>query len=1000
MKSRLAIFLILLFGISLWLPFATAVEMPACILLNGGRCDGWDSSDDGTPNQQDWIEGVYEFNLIDTSTIEMEMTWALREFNRSLLGFDDDPNIAAALASMGFSEKDGAPADLIRNFFDERTGGPGTPTVKEKLILEVNDTIEDLLDSGFGTVNSIDSSYTNSITESGITTDCTDDPDTDSIYGGEGASSENAFDPPICFSVLANVSLSTSTFNLGGVNPLTLERVYKGMLAMGSEITSEFDLFSEPGHKSVFIINPPDFATIRGVDANGIQVVKSGPPSYMAAQWTIDHSNAPLGSQRIDQTVSIDIAHRNSTQTQSVVVGQDETGITLGVTLDMSDEDSVYIDILAGINHIDESTMSDWGISMVDVTENARIPWITSDGIRLAYHNDLVELDNFTSNFPMDSVGDAIEESVSGVSDITMSDASWVSNSLNVGISEEPGGLNYSHPDCPETLPPGMNAYFCIEGQSAMNGEHPIYLRSTSSTFELRILDLIKEQVDDDTGFLDAIQESDFHDLLDSGLTIETKFGQDLLQDMIPDGLPPSELKLEIILPAWMQTATGEQSFELIERTNAADQVEISIAKPGAYDPRHAIVDSNGNEICSADEADWSCVDLDVELDVSELNFNEWGPSIDLTASFKAKVDLYRIKIPDEVLDELKTENTTVELEVIPSDLLRLGFEIGGRLAEPYTREIEIADGNTKVVEFTAEGFEELVDNYGKDLTKDLHKAADEISDEDDMLEIDLSKIRIITNLDNLGGIGTSMDDNTPITFEIEIPQFTFEAGVTNGWSGILDGDPTIGVTTELTTALTNPFLAAAEKFSNLFQIFGLQFLSMGGGGLTLDNNGETIRFETDPVDIELNEKTDSDLRGDVTFIMPDGIELQDFQTANGWEKVEYLDDGRQQITISMESLYSGEEIEFRVVVTWFYILSQIWIYPTIFLGLIVWRIRARRKKKRKIREAKAAEEFAKTSPTKGGLSDSDFASLSAGNDPTFAKTSDYDLYSDDMWNQ
>ena len=55
------------------------------------------------------------------------------------------------------------------------------------------------------------------------------------------------------------------------------------MLAMGSEITSEFDLFSEPGHKSVFIINPPDFATIRGVDANGIQVVKSGPPSYMAA---------------------------------------------------------------------------------------------------------------------------------------------------------------------------------------------------------------------------------------------------------------------------------------------------------------------------------------------------------------------------------------------------------------------------------------------------------------------------------------------------------------------------------------------------------------------------------------------------------------------------------------------------------------------------------------------------------------------------------------------
>ena len=242
---------------------------------------------------------------------------------------------------------------------------------------------------------------------------------------------------------------------------------------------------------------------------------------------------------------------------------------------------------------------------------------------------------------------------------------------------------------------------------------------------------------------------------------------------MIPDGLPPSELKLEIILPAWMQTATGEQSFELIERTNAADQVEISIAKPGAYDPRHAIVDSNGNEICSADEADWSCVDLDVELDVSELNFNEWGPSIDLTASFKAKVDLYRIKVPDEILDELKTENTTVELEVIPSDLLRLGFEIGGRLAEPYTKEINFTKDNPTEVEFTAEGFERLVDDFGKEFTEEMHDLADELSAEDEMVEIDLSGIQIITNLDNLGGIGTSMDDNTPITFEIEIPIHT-----------------------------------------------------------------------------------------------------------------------------------------------------------------------------------------------------------------------------------
>ena len=51
----------------------------------------------------------------------------------------------AALAAEGMSPQDGAPADLIRNYFDQTTAGPGTPTVRDKLILEVNDTIEELL---------------------------------------------------------------------------------------------------------------------------------------------------------------------------------------------------------------------------------------------------------------------------------------------------------------------------------------------------------------------------------------------------------------------------------------------------------------------------------------------------------------------------------------------------------------------------------------------------------------------------------------------------------------------------------------------------------------------------------------------------------------------------------------------------------------------------------------------------------------------------------------
>ena len=637
--------------------------------------------------------------------------------------------------------------------------------------------------------------------------------------------------------------------------------------------------------------------------------------------------------------------------------------------------------------------MSDWGISLVDVTENAQIPWVTSDGIRLAYQSDLVDLDNFTNNFPMDLVGDAIESAVPGVGDVTIGNPSWVSQSLPVGIPEPAGGLNFTHVSCPETLPPGTQVYYCVEGPNAMDGSHPIYLRASSNTFELRMLDLLKQEVDDSTGLLDVIQESDLQRILDSGLTIETEFGQDLLQDMIPNDLPPSELTLELILPQWLQTATGDGSIVLVERSNGVDDLAISIGDPNSYDPRHAILDSDGEEICSADEADWSCIDLDVELDVSDLNFNEWGPSIDLTASFSATIDVYRIKIPDEVLDELKSDNTTVSLEVIPSDLIRLGIDIGGRLAEPLTDDVNLGGEEDYNLEFTTEGLEALVERIGIELTNELHESAEKASNEEDAVEIDLSGIQIITSLENLGGIGTSIGDETPIRLSVKIPEFTFEAGVTNGWNGIIDGEPTVGVV----TAFQSPLINAVNSFQNLLTNVGLASLQMSGSGLDIDNNGEPFEFSIESANIELNEETDSDLRGDVTFLMPDGITLENFQTANGWEKVDEVD-GRQRITLSLESLTAGEEFTFSVKVSWWYVLSQIWIYPTIILSLIVWRIRARRKKKKRKRELAAAAETKVVSAGagKGGLSDSDFAALSAGYDPTATSSGAFDLYDDD----
>ncbi|MFL2984786.1 MAG: hypothetical protein ACJZ5B_04830 [Candidatus Poseidoniaceae archaeon] len=44
----------------------------------------------------------------------------------------------------------------------------------------------------------------------------------------------------------------------------------------------------------------------------------------------------------------------------------------------------------------------------MSATDKATLPVITSDGIRLAYHNGLVDLTEFTSQFPVESIADGI----------------------------------------------------------------------------------------------------------------------------------------------------------------------------------------------------------------------------------------------------------------------------------------------------------------------------------------------------------------------------------------------------------------------------------------------------------------------------------------------------------------------------------------------------------------------------------------------------------------
>ncbi|MDB2540436.1 hypothetical protein N9X28_01810, partial [Candidatus Poseidoniales archaeon] len=369
----------LFFVIPILAPLASADGMAACDGAGMSECDDYDSNDDGTPNQQDWIIGTYDFDLEDTSRITLSLSWAIREFDRSKVGLDD-PLIQSALANDGLDVNDGIPADMIRSYF---AYDDGSGTVGDRMLGEVQSTIQDLLASGFGTVNGINTQYDNSFTEGGVTIPCTTDASIDSVHGAEGASQNNVFDPPLCFSTIADISLSTSTFNLLNNSDLDLERAYQGLLIMGSELTTKFEVFAEPGHASTFSINPPDYATIIGVDSNGSVAARPGPPAYFAGEWTVDNLLAGVGGPRIDQTVSLTMAYRDSSTTQVVELDPNDESLSLHLTVDLFDEQAVQIDFVAGLNYLDQATMEDWGISLVELSELATIPQITSDGIRL-----------------------------------------------------------------------------------------------------------------------------------------------------------------------------------------------------------------------------------------------------------------------------------------------------------------------------------------------------------------------------------------------------------------------------------------------------------------------------------------------------------------------------------------------------------------------------------------------------------------------------------------
>ena len=978
----------LFFATPILAPLASADGMSTCDGVPGfSDCDDYDSSDDGTPFQQDWIRGTYDFDLQDTSTIHMTLSWAIREFDRSKVGLDDSTT-QAALAADGLDADDGIPADMIRTYF---AYDDGSGTVGDKMLVEVENTIDELLSSGFGTVTAINTQYDGIYTEGTSTEVCTTDATEDSVYdSGSGVTENNVFDPPICFSTIAEIELSTSTFNLLENSNLDLERAYQGLLIMGSELTTQFNVFAEPGHASTFSISPPDYAAVVGVDSNGSIQPTNCLPAACVGQWTVDNLNAGVGASRLDQTVSLSMGYRNTSTTSIVELDPNEEAVSLHLKVDLFDEQAVQIDFIAGINYLDSTTMDTWGISLVELSNLATIPQITSDGIRLAYENGIAPLDDFTDQFPVESIGDAFSDSIPGGPNIQMGQLTWVSDSVADGIEGPAGGLNYSHSvGCTETVTPPNTISYCIEGPSAMGYNHPIYLRSTSNTFELGLLDIIQENIPDNefSDYFDEITNEDLRRVMDAGLSLETVLDTTFLESMIPSDLPPSKITLELILPSWIETIDGDDTIILEHSVTGENRNEVSIAGPSPYTYNHPIMGENGEAICLQTQK--TCVSTSLSIDFATFDINEWTKSVSVEFGLEASAVVHRVALPQGYYDI--NDDTTVRMEVIPSDLVRLIGDIMSRsdspmkierCLEPGTEFADCPESRQLVFNLTSDGLMEFGTDVGEILTNEIHLASEELENLDQNPQfsaVDISNFQIETSLAGLGTPGPVVSDEVGLSVSLKIPKVRFTLAVSSPWGDLLSGNPdliTLSLLTEdingaFRSPLLQPMVMMVDEISSM-----MTASVVSSEGITFPPlEQEALTFQTGSWDTTIHADTEFDLTGPVSFTLPKGIIVKEGTSAQGNMIITEDGDGRQVITYTIPPDGLDDEVTLRLQVTWMYLLGQFWAYPAVVIILLILLIRRRRKKKKKKRAAKEAKN-SMYKAQKMGLSESDFAQM------------------------
>jgi len=934
-------------------PGAPEVDNTFCASWNNGTgiCDDYNFAHDLTTSQE-WVRGRYLFEMQNTSLMTLTLEWEVHEFNRSLIGLE-----GMELGGDFDSNDSGAPADYIRNYLDHTT--PQGVDVRDQLVAEFSSAVESLIETSFNGTADVNSALVDQVQMEGVTIQCSSDKDSDSADELAGLPN-NAFQPPICLRSVAMIQINTDMMSVGTGGTLNVERAYQGVLTMGGAVTTNFTIFSRPGHRSVFEVAPPPYASISDVGGGGVTAPRQqGSWNYQVGIWVVDNLGAGPGSENQLSNVSM-TAVRRATSTSAVDLDLDnEVGIDVEMTIDLRDEIHSIVSTQVAIRYLPRSTLDEWDLSFG--SDGVDLPWVTSDGVRMAYHEGLLDIEDFSAAIPMDEVNQLAFD-ITEI-ELEMGPIKWLDFNTT-------GGLNYSHIPG-QTCAESVAVNHCLLGGNAMNGTYPIYFSSTSKPFAVDPLEVLTGIIAENYGYdnLTYLNPDDVSAVL-SLLVYEVSLDTSFLSAFLPSNLPPTDLTVHLRLPTWIASTTGQpDTITLTVRSESGALTPFGFTGPNPYHERWddpicersaGCSDSSADLIC---RSNWrTCIHVKATLDFSELNVMEWSQAVELVVEGSVVIELYRVALPHPLTDDYG-----VRVEAIPADMIRhavaAGDEVEGGLLAMVNQSLEVPLGDQMhSLEISNRGLQSLADSLAVMVNSEIQ--AMEV--DDSTMSADLSGLQFSASVETLRRTPDGyIDDDEPIRFVLTLQKTSILARYNEGMF-IVDTSVGGSMLTSLFSGMMGTFDArAAEGDTGGVYTFPPEPLVFDVAPPTQSQDVDS-EFDSDG-DGNAGNDVDIDFRPVITIdiTMPKGLSLE-FTSTLGRDEHPERQDGRNQV-IYRTPLCTAEnprdcdaqkdEVQIQFTVGYGFIVQELLPYLFGGLGLIlllvVLRMRKRKRKEKILEEQK-----------------------------------------------